>query len=1769
LKVDGTRQRGHVVRRAFGAAVVLVMLAGLIVVVEANPAAAALTNVFPANADGEIYPDDLTVKDSLFVYVTSDLSGGRVCVIAATGDGSCDRPAWGSPNVIIGIGTVFQLIEGPDLVEGDFRLRTESARPAGVPGWEEQATSGVFHIGPCGEGCDPTIGAQQAADFKSAHRAATGLAARACDVLGVTDSEAAGQTIAGGLKAIGSRSVPVMLGFIGGFAVGAIGLELQSYNDAAKKILMMLSCEVGQMAKDIADDPPDPNFATVQQPVFTTLPTTGQATADALAVALDRQAAYGIATRIAYERYQGAVEADNAIGQLRQLDAVSEVGLQLANAHRASAQALRAAAASIEPAVEGVPIKSTAALASVKSIADRVTMIGFTPDEVAQLRALGASDEQIVHARTWFNRSFDLTPGATIDSVLTEVADSFDAAVGPTDAFARAAGAVAIDVPNQAPTASFTASPESGPAPLDVTFTSTSTDPDGTIGTYRWAYGDGVVATGNADVVEHTYAEPGTYTVTLTVTDDVGATNATTRTVVVGGAPSNRAPVATPQVVSTAMNTPVQITLAGADADGDALTYAIAGNPSGSMSGSGAVRTYTPPLNQVGTDVFSFTVNDGAATSAPATVTVNITAPTNRAPVATPQVVSTPINTPIQITLAGTDADGDALTYSASAPSVGSLSGSGAVRTYTPPANQVGTAQFSFTVNDGTVSSAPATVTVNITAPTSSNRAPVATPQVVSTAMNTPVQITLAGADADGDALTYAIAGNPSGSMSGSGAVRTYTPPLNQVGTDVFSFTVNDGAATSAPATVTVNITAPTNRAPVATPQVVSTPINTPIQITLAGTDADGDALTYSASAPSVGSLSGSGAVRTYTPPANQVGTAQFSFTVNDGTVSSAPATVTVNITNLPPTGPDGLGSRLFATGGPVEVEILPANAGQTSTLGLYEPPPQRDIATNREVGRVVQLGSFQPGAELVFGIRSGSGSIFKMGPADRNPDALMHAVVELVSPGVYRVGFEDLYGGGDRDYDDNLFEFRGGIDSTPRAIVLNPVDATRDVGEVHRVTATVRESDGAPAANVPVDFEVVGGPNTGIAGSGVTDGEGRATFDFASDIAGTDEISASFFDTESQQTRRANASVTWAGTLVAADDAATTDEDAPVLVDVLANDVDPDGDPLTVVIDEAPAHGAATVTEAGVRYVPDPDFHGLDTLSYEVTNGSSTATATLTITVLPINDRPTIESIDDIEMAEDALRTITVRSADVDGDLLEITATGLPAFADIVDNGDRAATITFRPGPDDEGSYGPFLVTVSDPAGAAATTEFAALVVDINRSPVAIDDVATTNEDVTANIDVLANDSDPDDDDLAVTSLSPTAAHGTVSCTATGSCTYQPESNFSGPDSFDYLISDGHGGTATASVTVRMTPVNDPPVLTITGSPAAVQHSDPAGPIEISATDVDGDPLVLAAPGLPNGLALTDRGDGTGSISGTATVGAGTYLAEVSVSDGLASDNAPVRVDVSAESAEVSYQGDTLAALTAGQSSRSVRLAAHMTQQADESSGDLTRARVFFDLYRSSNTAMTTPDLTAGPFAPDSAGDVSTTTTLAGDTWTVVVRFEPGNRYFAGNPDVSALTVYTPAAGKVTGGGWVSDPGTTATVSSPPGSSANFGFIVQSKSGKTGIQGQAQFVVRGSNGRSYVIRASSWSGGSLSLTPDGRRASFNGKATVIVFGPKGKEQTLTGATFVVDLTDNGSPGATDSLAVSVNRNGAIFHQLGSAAAQLPLRGGQLTIHKK
>ena len=250
---------------------------------------------------------------------------------------------------------------------------------------------------------------------------------------------------------------------------------------------------------------------------------------------------------------------------------------------------------------------------------------------------------------------------------------------------------------------------------------------------------------------------------------------------------------------------------------------------------TGTDVVYTSTSDSATSDSFTFKVNDGTVDSDAATVTINITA-VNDKPVATAQTVTATEETAKTITLAGTDADGDTLSYIVSSlPTNGTLADNGTTITsddlpktttgtdvnYISTSDSATSDSFTFKVNDGTVDSDAATVTINITAV---NDAPTVTNQTFDATEGVPEKLDLSnvGNDPDGDTLTYILTSLPSnGTIADKGTVITsndlpkssdgsdvvYTANSESETSDSFKFKVSDGSLESDEATATVNIT--------------------------------------------------------------------------------------------------------------------------------------------------------------------------------------------------------------------------------------------------------------------------------------------------------------------------------------------------------------------------------------------------------------------------------------------------------------------------------------------------------------------------------------------------------------------------------------------------------------------------------------------------------------------------------------------------------------------------------------------------------------------------------------------------------------------------------------------------------------------------------------------------------------------------------------------------------------------------------------------------
>ncbi|MHC4745168.1 MAG: putative Ig domain-containing protein, partial [Planctomycetota bacterium] len=344
---------------------------------------------------------------------------------------------------------------------------------------------------------------------------------------------------------------------------------------------------------------------------------------------------------------------------------------------------------------------------------------------------------------------------------------------------------------------------------------------------------------------------------------------------------------------STDENTLLNFTISATDADSDSITYSASNLPTGATLTSDSF-SWTPGYTQAGTYDVTFTASDGTDSDSEI-VTVNV-ANVNRAPVLA-SIGSKSVNegAELSFSISATDADSDAITYSASNLPTGANFSSDSF-SWTPGYTQAGNYDVTFTASDGTDSDSEV---VTITAG-NVNRSPVlAAIGEQSVDEGSLLNFTLSATDADGDSITYSVEDLPTGSVF-TGQSFAWTPGYSMAGTYEVTFAASDGAAQDSEAvTITVNNI---NRAPVLDAISDKTADeNVPLTFGINATDADDDTLVYSASSlPAGAELAGQ--TFTWTPSHSQADLSyQMTFTVSDGELTdSQQVTITVSDISAP-----------------------------------------------------------------------------------------------------------------------------------------------------------------------------------------------------------------------------------------------------------------------------------------------------------------------------------------------------------------------------------------------------------------------------------------------------------------------------------------------------------------------------------------------------------------------------------------------------------------------------------------------------------------------------------------------------------------------------------------------------------------------------------------------------------------------------------------------------------------------------------------------------
>ncbi len=342
----------------------------------------------------------------------------------------------------------------------------------------------------------------------------------------------------------------------------------------------------------------------------------------------------------------------------------------------------------------------------------------------------------------------------------------------------------------------------------------------------------------------------------------------------------------------------------------------------------------------------------------------------------------------------------------------------------------------------------------------------------------------------------------------------------------------------------------------------------------------------------------------------------------------------------------------------------------------------------------------------------------------------------------------------------------------------------------------------------------------------------------------------------------------------VAVDDAYTVAEDTTLVIPqatgVLANDTDPELSTLSAARISGPTPGGALTLNSNGSFSFTPPLHasGDFTFTYQASDGSLPSnTATVTITVTPVNDAPVAVNDGPYTVAEEGVLTVPVAT----GVLANDTDVENNVLSAVLDTAPTKGLLTLNP----DGSFGytPFANEVgadsftykADDGDESPPATVSITITNVNDAPVGVNDSYSVNEDVTLTValvanGVLANDTDADGETLTAELVTSTS-NGVLTLNTNGTFTYVPAADFNGSDSFTYRPRDAlvPGNNATVSITVNA--VNDPPVAN-DDAPIVVEDDFLDIAVMANDTDIDGVALTIQSFTQPANGTVTQQGN-------------------------------------------------------------------------------------------------------------------------------------------------------------------------------------------------------------------------------------------------------------------------------------------------------------------
>ncbi|MFN3806516.1 Ig-like domain-containing protein [Asticcacaulis sp.] len=720
---------------------------------------------------------------------------------------------------------------------------------------------------------------------------------------------------------------------------------------------------------------------------------------------------------------------------------------------------------------------------------------------------------------------------------------------------------------------------------------------------------------------------------------------------------------------------------------------------------------------------------------------------TNGVPSAVTDSVTTSYQTAVTISPLANDVDpdGDTITLTGvGTPAHGTASVSGSQVTYTPAGGYSGSDTFSYTISDGFGGTATGQISVVVSAPP----APSVSATSLNLAYNTAGNVSL---PVSGVYSSLAIASqSANGTASISGTTATFTPTAGFIGATSFTFTASGPGGTSAPATVTVNVAAPP--APTVSNVTLNTAYNT------AGSTALSPAGVYSSlsivSQSSNGTASISGTTVTFTPNAGYYGSTSFTYRATGPGGSSAPATVTVNVA---------------APGAPSVSNVTlntAYNTAGTATLspsGVYSSLAIASQSANGTASISGTTATFTPTAGF---IGSTSFTYTATGPGGTSAPATVSVTVAAPpAPTVSNVTLNAAY-------------------NTAGTATLAPSGVYSSLSIVSQSA-----SGTATISGTTVTFT----PNTGFYGT--TTFTYRATGPGGASAPATVNVTVANPPAPTVSNATISTAYNTAGTVT----------------------VSPGGVYSSLAIAAQSVNGTASVSGSTITFTPNNGYSGTTSFTYTATGpGGTSAAATVTVTVAAAAGSFVLNQFQTIYSPNNQV-SLTFQN---DGNVVLKNGTNVVWYTGtwstpanqmkLLSNGNLVVTsasgATIHWQSNTAGSGGTQVVLLDNAALAilnASGQQVWNSTGTINVAPVATNDAVTTQAGTAITFDPRTNDSDSNSDPLTITSAGP-VSNGTVSFTSS-LITYTPAAGYSGTVSFPYTISDGRGGTSSATVSVTV----------------------------------------------------------------------------------------------------------------------------------------------------------------------------------------------------------------------------------------------------------------------------------------------------------------------------------------------------------------------------